>query len=149
GGSMAAQAVKSLDRDPATDIILLVSKPPDPDTARTVVQAAGATPIVVALVGMRAGTEIPGAAGVASTLEGGVLKTLAALGHPAPRAGGGGGSRGRGRARGVGPPPPNGARALLGGNAVLRGAHGVGTVAGPGVVQHAAGQTVPDPGPSR
>ena len=44
GGRMAALAVRALDRDPATEFILLVSKPPSPVAARAVVEAAGAHP---------------------------------------------------------------------------------------------------------
>jgi len=84
GGSMAVHAVKALDRDPATEIILLVSKPPDLAAAQAVVDAARTTPIAAALVGLPEGTELPCAAGLASTLEGGVRQTLAALGRPAP-----------------------------------------------------------------
>jgi FdrA protein len=84
GGRMAAQAVRALDRDPATEIILLVSKPPSPDAARAVVEAAVTTPIVAALVGLREDAEIDGAAAVARTLEGGVRATLDALGRAVP-----------------------------------------------------------------
>jgi FdrA protein len=84
GGRMAAQAVRALDRDPATDLILLVSKPPSPDAARAVVEAAATTPIVAALVGLPDGAEIAGATAVARTLEGGVRATLEALGRAVP-----------------------------------------------------------------
>ncbi len=84
GGRMAALAVRALDRDPATEIILLVSKPPAPEAARSVVEAAGTTPIVAALVGLAEGTEIQGASAVTPTLEGGVRRTLELLGRPVP-----------------------------------------------------------------
>jgi FdrA protein len=84
GGRMAAQAVRALDRDPATEIILLVSKPPSPAAARAVVEAATTTPLVAALVGLDDDAEINGAAAIARTLEGGVRATLDALGRAAP-----------------------------------------------------------------
>ena len=88
GGRMAALAVQALDQDPATEIILLVSKPPSPAAARAVVEAAGATPIVASLVGLDPNVEVEGAAAVTRTLEGGVRATLAALGRPGPDFGG-------------------------------------------------------------
>ncbi len=86
GGRMAALAVRALDRDPATELILLVSKPPSPAAARAVVEAAGTTPIVAALVGL-AEDEGVGATAVARTLEGGVRAAFAALGVPVPEDG--------------------------------------------------------------
>lgn len=83
GGPMGRLAVRTLADDPATDAILLVSKPPDPDVARTVVAEAGDTPLVAALIGMAA--TLDGASVVqAPTLEAGVLATLEVLGQPAP-----------------------------------------------------------------
>ena len=40
GGRMAADAVRALDNDPGTEVILLVSKPPDPAVARQVIGAS-------------------------------------------------------------------------------------------------------------
>ena len=54
GGLMAREAVRALDADPGTEVILLVSKPPDPDVARTVIGASRATPVVAACLGMSA-----------------------------------------------------------------------------------------------
>ncbi|WP_431898481.1 FdrA family protein [Nonomuraea sp. bgisy101] len=73
GGRMAARAVRMLDEDPETELILLVSKPPDEQVARRVMAAARATPLVASLVGV--GGE---------TLEGGVVKALGVLGRPVP-----------------------------------------------------------------
>jgi FdrA protein len=84
GGRMAAQAVRALDRDPATELILLVSKPPSPAAARAVVEAASSTPIVAALVGLADGVEIDGATAVARTLEGGVRAAVGVLGGVVP-----------------------------------------------------------------
>ena len=85
GGAMATLAVQALDADPATEVILLVSKPPAPDVARRVVSAAAATPLVAGMVGWPAGTALAGAAAVRSTLEGAALATLEVLGQPPPR----------------------------------------------------------------
>jgi FdrA protein len=71
-GRAAIQAVQALDRDPTTDVIVLVSKPPSPSVARAVVAAGGATPIVAALIGVARQATVPGAAAVSSTLEAGV-----------------------------------------------------------------------------
>jgi FdrA protein len=79
GGRMAALAVRALAQDPATEIVLLVSKPPSPAAARAVVHAAGATPIVAALVGLGPDEVVDGATAVTRTLEGGVRATLFAL----------------------------------------------------------------------
>jgi FdrA protein len=84
GGRMARLAVRALDGDAATELIVLVSKPPSPDVARAVVAEATTTPIVAALVGLEEGTEVTGTAGLASTLEGGVRAALHALGAAPP-----------------------------------------------------------------
>jgi FdrA protein len=83
-GRMAKAAVRSLDQDPATDVILLVSKPPSPEVARAVVAEAKTTPIVAALVGLAEGIEVPGAVAVCSTLEGGAVAAVVALGLDKP-----------------------------------------------------------------
>ena len=54
GGLMARDAVRALDADPGTEVILLVSKPPDQDVARTVLGASRGTPVVAACLGMSA-----------------------------------------------------------------------------------------------
>lgn len=89
GGHMGRLAVRTLAADPATDAILLVSKPPDPEVARSVVAEAGDTPLVAALIGMDAPLDDgrPGGAGSvvqAPTLEAGVLAVLGVLGREAP-----------------------------------------------------------------
>lgn len=84
GGLMGRLAVRTLAADPATDAILLVSKPPDPDVARAVVAEAGDTPLVAAVIGM---DESLGAAATVvqvPTLEAGALATLRVLGRAAP-----------------------------------------------------------------
>ncbi len=80
-GRSARLAMRTLAGDPATEVIVLVSKPPSPDVAREVVAAGGATPVIAALIGLAPGAPVPGAAAVASTLE-------AAAAHAVRRRGG-------------------------------------------------------------
>jgi len=84
GGRMARLAVQALDRDPNTDVILLVSKPPALDVARSVVGSASSTPVVAGLIGVASDTNIDGASAVSPTLEGAVTATLRLLGRPRP-----------------------------------------------------------------
>ena len=78
-GRGARQAVQALEHDPATDVVLLVSKPPSPDVAAAVLSARGTKPIVAALVGRAPATPIAGAAAVSSTIEGGVRHVVELL----------------------------------------------------------------------
>ncbi len=84
GGLMARDAVRALDADPATEVILLVSKPPDENVARTVIGASRDTPVVAACVGMSAPDGRLAGAPLAATLEGGALKVAEILGRPVP-----------------------------------------------------------------
>jgi FdrA protein len=80
GGRMARDAVRALDDDPGTEVILLVSKPPDPAAARTVIGASRHTPVVAACLGMPTG---------AGTLEEGALQVARTLGTGVPDLAGG------------------------------------------------------------
>jgi FdrA protein len=84
GGLMACEAVRALDADPGTKVILLVSKPPDPDVARTVIGASRTTPVVAACLGMSAPDGRIGTALLADTLEQGALQVTQILGQPGP-----------------------------------------------------------------
>jgi FdrA protein len=84
GGLMARDAVRALDADPATEVILLVSKPPDESVARAVIGASRDTPVVAACVGMSAPDGRLAGAPLAATLEGGALKVAEILGRPVP-----------------------------------------------------------------
>jgi len=84
GGLMACEAVRALDADPATEVILLVSKPPDPDVARTVIGASRATPVVAACLGMSAPDGRIGDALLADTLEQGARRVTEILGRAVP-----------------------------------------------------------------
>ena len=149
GGRMAALAVRALDRDPATELILLVSKPPSPAAARAVVEAAGTTPIVAALVGLADGRGRRGRRPWRRTLEGGVRAAFAALGVPVPEDGGAAPETTSSRRWSVSIRRRTaGAGRLLRGHALLRGAHRAGALARPGVVEHPAGQAPPGAGPA-
>jgi FdrA protein len=84
GGLMAAEAVRALDADPGTEVILLVSKPPDPGVARAVIGASRSTPVVAACLGMSAPDDRIGDALLADTLEHGARQTAGILGRPVP-----------------------------------------------------------------
>jgi FdrA protein len=80
GGRMARDAVRALDADPGTEIILLVSKPPDPAAARMVIGASEHTTVIAACLGMPSAGEFP----LAVTLEDGALQVARALGREVP-----------------------------------------------------------------
>jgi len=84
GGLMAREAVRALDGDPATEVILLVSKPPDPDVARSVIGASQDTPVVAACLGMSASDGLIGNAPLAATLEQGARRAAGILGRSVP-----------------------------------------------------------------
>ena len=83
-GRMAKLAVASMHDDAATEAILLVSKPPAERVAREVVGLAGDTPMVASLVGLKAELDLPDGVEVVTTLEEGVVRTLALLGLEVP-----------------------------------------------------------------
>jgi FdrA protein len=84
GGLMARDAVRALDADPRTEVILLISKPPDQDVARTVIGASRGTPVVAACLGMSAPEGGLAGASLAATLEGGALRVAEILGRDVP-----------------------------------------------------------------
>ena len=84
GGLMARDAVRALDADPGTEVILLVSKPPDQDVARTVIGASRGTPVVAACLGMSAPEGGLAGASLATTLESGALRVAEILGRDVP-----------------------------------------------------------------
>ncbi len=87
GGRMAAAAVRALDADPGTDVILLVSKPPAAAVAAEVISQAVGTPVVAALIGTAELAGLPAGTPVRATLEGGVEATMELLGLPFPDLG--------------------------------------------------------------
>ncbi len=84
GGRMALAAVRALDADEGTDVILLVSKPPSPKVARAVIEQAGNTPLVAALIGVPADFEAPPGVVVTRTLEAGAVAAVHAAGGTTP-----------------------------------------------------------------
>ena len=76
GGSSTVRALQALDADPGVEVIVVVSKPPQPGAARRVREAAAgcATPTVEAFVGE-------------GTLEAAAAATLEVLGRPVPAFG--------------------------------------------------------------
>ena len=125
----ALDAIDRLARDPATEVVLCVSKPPDPEVAERVLEALAATgkPAVACFVGA-VGRDAPDGRG-AGRHPGGV----GAPGRPARRAPAGGarappGGLGAARRR---------ARALLGRDAVQRGGGHPGRAPGRGGLQRA------------
>jgi FdrA protein len=89
GGTMAGLGLRALAADPATEAILLVSKPPSPDVAARLLQGAHGKPMVAALVGLAAPVESPEGVVITDTLEEGVLMTLEGLGAAPPDPGAG------------------------------------------------------------
>lgn len=83
-GRMAKLAVTAMRDDPATDAILLVSKPPSARVAKAVVDLAGDTPLVASLVGLEDPLDLPPGVEVVTTLEEGVVRALATVGLEAP-----------------------------------------------------------------
>jgi FdrA protein len=71
-GRMARAAVRTLDRDPETDAILLVSKPPSPGVAARVLAECASTPAVAVFLGL-AEMRMPPGVTQARTLETGAL----------------------------------------------------------------------------
>ena len=84
GGIMASAGLAALARDPATEAILLVSKPPSPEVAAKVLAGAAGKPLVAALVGLTEPVPAPAGVVVTSTLEEAVVRTLSRLGTPPP-----------------------------------------------------------------
>jgi FdrA protein len=84
GGRMARDAVRALDGDPGTEVILLVSKPPDPAAATTVVGASEHTPVVAACLGLSTADGLLAGAPLAVTLEDGAVAVARTLGMAPP-----------------------------------------------------------------
>jgi len=84
GGRMTRAAIAALREDPATDVILFVSKPPAPDVATAILATAEGTDLVAALIGLEPGFPAPPGVVLADTLEAGVTATLGLLDMAAP-----------------------------------------------------------------
>ena len=86
GGRMATAAVRALDADPATQAILVVSKPPDPAVARSVLGQCAGTPAVAVFLGVTNLDRPPGA-DLARTLEAGAITAARLTGGAPPDPG--------------------------------------------------------------
>lgn len=84
GGTMARSAVKALEEDPGTEVILLVSKPPAPDVAAALLENLGEKPTVVALVGLEDPPSAPEGVRVCRSMEevGAAALEILELGSP-------------------------------------------------------------------
>ena len=82
GGRMARSGIRALRAHPGTDAVLLVSKPPSQAVASSVLAEAAGKQAVAALIGLAEPIPTPDGVTLASTLEGGATRLLAALGLP-------------------------------------------------------------------
>lgn len=85
GGRMMRLALLSLESDPETDVLLVVSKPPAADVARSLFAGAGRKkPVVAALIGLHEMIGVPESVTLTSTLEDAVRTCLQTLGIEPP-----------------------------------------------------------------
>jgi FdrA protein len=94
GGGMADVALSALEADDATEAVVLVSKPPAPEVARSLFGRRGSKPVVAALLGLDSGSDPdsgevrpPTAPGVkvCDSLEAAAAAAVRLLGLPGPR----------------------------------------------------------------
>jgi len=105
GGIMTLRALDLLAADPATERIVVISKPPEPEVASRVAEAAAATgkPAVLAFPGLAAPPPLPDGVTFAGSLEDAAAWAVTggvAAGTPDPQAPGDGAPTGRVAARG-------------------------------------------------
>ena len=81
---MADAAIEALDRNPETELTLLVSKPPAAAVAERLLGPARSKPVVAALIGLDRPLDVAPGVTVCSTLEQGAAAALAVLGCPQP-----------------------------------------------------------------
>ena len=84
GGRMASLALRALHEDPRVEVILVVSKPPSPAVAASLVNDLGRKPAVVALIGLEGELATPDGVRVARTLEEAAMLAVEAVGLPRP-----------------------------------------------------------------
>ena len=82
GGAMMLEGLRALDRDPATEVIVLISKPPGPAANERVLAALRqcSKPCVVCFLGMDAGNPDTASVFVEDTLQGAASRVLRLLG---------------------------------------------------------------------
>jgi FdrA protein len=84
GGAMTSIALRTLEADPDTQAILLVSKPPSADVATRVLDRPSVKPIVATLIGLRHRIPTPNHVRLAARLDQGVVEIFDVLGRTAP-----------------------------------------------------------------
>jgi FdrA protein len=84
GGLMTRQAVRAMEHDDATEVIVIVSKPADAGVVAQLVETLGRTPTVVAILGSTPPTSPPRGVTISDSLETAVLSTLDLLDRPRP-----------------------------------------------------------------
>jgi FdrA protein len=87
GARMMRLAVRALEADPATEVLVLVSKPPAPAVARSLLAGLGGKPTVAALVGLQDPLPVPRHVRLVGTLEEAAAAAVGLLGASAPRPG--------------------------------------------------------------
>ena len=91
GGLMMLHGLRTLENDPASELVVLISKPPGPETQERVLAALGdcSKPCVVCFLGMEAGPPNTSNVFFETTLQGTATRVLDLLGggpSPAPTA---------------------------------------------------------------
>ena len=87
GARMTRLAVRALEADPSTEVLVLVSKPPARAVAQSLLADLGGKPTVAALVGLREPVPVPRQVRLVATLEEAAAAAVGLLGAPAPRPG--------------------------------------------------------------
>jgi FdrA protein len=89
GGMMSRSALRALEADAETEVIVVVSKPPSPEVAGSLLGELGDKPTVVALIGLEEPPPLPPGVRAARTMEEASALALDALGLSRPEVGGG------------------------------------------------------------
>ena len=89
GARMTRLAARALQADPATEVLVVVSKPPAPAVARSLLADLGPKPTVAALVGLDDPLPAPRHVRLVGTLEEAAVAAVGLLGAPAPQPGAG------------------------------------------------------------
>lgn len=103
GARMTRLAVRALEADPATEVLVLVSKPPARAIARALLADLGRKPTVAALVGLEDSPPAPRGVQLVGTLEEAAAAAVGLLGAPAPWLGEGLAEQVEPAAAGLGP----------------------------------------------
>lgn len=85
GAPMASAALAALEADPATRVLVLVSKPPAPEVVARLLGELGTKPTVAALIGLEQPTSDGGSSIVCTSLEAAAAAALRLLGLAVPQ----------------------------------------------------------------